>query len=335
MQRIRVSLSLLMAVGAALVGWADDNPKPTGVPRSQIRAVSSKLAANGKGPSVPPPPGTRIPDNDAAIRKVSDSIAQAYLHHNAKAFAAVFTVDGEYLDLKEALFHGRDAIEKEFTGFFQTNPESIVSVTFDVIRPIAPGIVKIQGTTRFQRTPADHATAGQCSLVCAKEGDRWLIASLREIASPGKPLLRHEQVGLLKWMLGDWLHEGPNSEFHFFCRWDQSGNYLLRDFSVRAAGRELITGTQRIGYDPISGHLKIWTFDSEGGYSHGSFQQQGESWILHSTGVTAEGQVASGTEVFTLADPHRIVWDTVDRNIGGRRIADTTKITIVRKPPAP
>jgi uncharacterized protein (TIGR02246 family) len=337
MQRKFVTLSMvtvLSAIGAAWVVTANDIVIPTAESRIQKRILPVKPVVNGRIPAVPPPPGTAVSEN-TSVRLVSDAIAQAYLQHDAKAFAAVFTADGEYVDLKEILFHGRENIEKEFIAFFQTNPNSIVKVSFDEIRPIAKGVVQVQGAIHFQRTSADQAVTSPCRLVCVKEVDRWLIASLREIESQGKVSPHHEQVSQLKWMLGDWLHEGPRSEIHFDCRWDQSGNFLLRDFSVRAAGRKSISGTQRIGHDPLSGHLKIWTFDSDGGYSDGTFQQQGATWILRTQGVTADGQLASGTEIFTVADPHRIVWDSVDRNVGGHRIPDSNKITIVRKPPTP
>src|SRR5438270_9840159 len=33
------------------------------------------------------------------------------------------------------------------------------------------------------------------------------------------------------------------------------------------------TGTQRIGYDPLTGHLKAWIFDSAGGYADGRSEE--------------------------------------------------------------
>src|SRR5438270_7254961 len=95
------------------------------------------------------------------------------------------------------------------------------------------------------------------------------------------------------------------------------------------------TGTQRIGYDPLTGHLKSWVFDSAGGYADGYFHREGESWIEQSSGVTSDGRMASGTNIFMPVDKHRMSWQAVDRVIGGERIADLDAVTIVRKPPAP
>ena len=57
--------------------------------------------------------------------------------------------------------------------------------------------------------------------------------------------------------------------------------------------------------------------------------------MLQSSGVTADGHMAAGTTAFTPIDDHRIVWEAADRIVGGERMADTGKMTIVRKPPAP
>ena len=63
----------------------------------------------------------------------------------------------------------------------------------------------------------------------------------------------HDQVAQLDWLVGEWIDEGPQSHVHFSCRWDESGNFPICDFSVRIAGRKAWSGTQRIGYDPLSG----------------------------------------------------------------------------------
>jgi len=336
MQRLFVPMSLLtvsmMVAGAVCAVTADDKEKPA-APRNEARSAPPKPAANG-GAVAPAAAAEKKSPDEAAIRKLGDAIVQAYQQHNAKSFAAVFTPDGEYVDFKGVLFHGRDEIEKEFAGFFKANPESTVQVAFDAIRPIAPGVDKVEGVIRFQRTPTDPPVAGRCNLVCFVFGNTWQVASLREIEGSGTAVSHHDHVSQLEWLIGEWIHEGPRAEVHFSCKWDRSGNFLVREFSVQAAGRKTIHGTQRIGYDPLSGLLKTWIFDSEGGYSDGYFRQKGDHWVLHTTGVTSEGQLASGTEVFTV-DQHRIVWDSVDRIIDGERIPDTGKITIVKKPPAP
>jgi uncharacterized protein (TIGR02246 family) len=272
---------------------------------------------------------------DEAVRAAAEALVKAYDARDAKAFAASFTAEGEYVDEKGAVFHGRKAIEDEFAGFFKANPETAIEVQLVGARPIAAGIVAADGATRFTRAKGEPPIFGRCHLVCAREQGKWLVASLHEIEAADEHFSHHEQVQQLEWLVGDWIDEGSDSHVHFSCRWDDGGNYLLRDFAVHVAGQKAITGTQRIGYDPVTGHLKTWIFDSAGGYAEGYFHREEDRWVLHTSGVTADGRMASGTNIFTPIDKHRVSWEAVDRVIGGERIADVPKVTIVRKPPSP
>lgn len=276
----------------------------------------------------------RTPDEEAVLL-TGEALVNAYNQRDGKAFAAVFTSDGEYVDEKGAVYHGRKAIDEEFGDFFKANPETSIEVQFVSTRPLAPGIIAADGTTRFTRAKAEPPVAGRCSLVCTKEGGKWLIASLREVQAADEHTSHHEQVSQLEFLVGDWINEGAGSHVHFTCRWDEGKNFLLRDFAVVFAGQKTMTGTQRIGYDPLTGHLKAWIFDSAGGYADGYFHREGESWILQTSGVTADGRMASGTQIFARDEKHRTSWQAVDYVIGGERIPDIPKVTIVRKPPTP
>jgi uncharacterized protein (TIGR02246 family) len=342
MRRLMFSVLLLAAVvGAVNIGrviTAGDKPKvpePRAVqPRPAAQPAAAPQAANSnEGEENSKPKEKRSPE-DAAIRAIGKSLVDAYQQHDAKAFAALFTANGEYVDENEALFHGREEIENEFAAFFKANPDTSILVQLEAARPIAPGVVKVPGGTSFRRTAADQPAKGRCSLVCVKEGEHWRIASLREVAQNDEAS-HHEQLRALEWMLGEWVSEGQRSEIHFSCHWDRHRNFLIRDFLIRTAEGTAISGTQRIGYDPVSDHLKTWIFDSDGGFSDGYFQREGANWVLHTSGITAGGQMAAGTEIFTPIDEHHIAWDSVDRFVGGTRIADSGKTTIVRKPPAP
>jgi uncharacterized protein (TIGR02246 family) len=276
----------------------------------------------------------RSPDEEAVLL-TGAALVKAYNARDSQAFAGVFTADGEYVDEKGAVYHGRKALESEFDGFFKANPETSIEVAFVSTRAIAPGIIAADGTTRFTRAKSEPPVAGRCSLVCTKEGGKWLIASLREVEAADEHTSHHEQVRQLEFMLGDWIDEGAGSHVHFTCRWDEGQNFLLRDFAVVFAGQKTMTGTQRIGYDPLTGHLKAWIFDSAGGYADGYFHSEGEKWILQTSGVTSDGRMASGTQIFARDEKHRMSWQAVDYVIGGERIPDIPKVTIVRKPPTP
>jgi uncharacterized protein (TIGR02246 family) len=355
MKRLFVPLAALATITASFLVAADDKPKAAlpdqskTPPKSATKNEAVKkpavqpakpapektpTAANAPSSAAPAVTPRRSPDEES-VRETGASLVSAYNRRDAGAFAAAFTVDGEYVDEKGTVFHGRKAIEDEFARFFAANPATSIAVEIASTRAIAPAIIAADGSTRFTRDKGEPAVAGRCHLVCTRDQGKWLIASLHEIEAADEHSSHHEQVRQLEFLVGDWINEGAESHVHFTCRWDDGLNFLVRDFAVHFAGQKTMTGTQRIGYDPLTGHLKSWTFDSAGGYADGYFHREGENWVLQTTGVTADGRMASGSQIFARVDGHRMLWHAVDYVIGGERIADIPRVTIVRKPPAP
>jgi uncharacterized protein (TIGR02246 family) len=344
MKHILLPWTVLAAIAAVCFVVADD------LPRSPAARVQNELVQKDAGqkapakkeaapPAKPPaakpaPPAKRSPDEEA-VAQAAGGLGKAYNEHNGKGFAAAFTAEGEYVDENGNVFHGRKAIEDEFANLLKANPDSSIELALVSLRTIAPGVMAADGTTHLTRKKGEPSVAGRCSLVCTKDGNKWLIASLREVAEDEEHASHHEQVRQLEFLVGDWVNQGGHSDVHFTCRWDEGLNFLVRDFAVHVAGQKTMTGTQRIGYDPLTGHLRAWIFDSAGGYADGYFHRDGDIWILKTTGVTADGQMASGTQMFGQIDPHRLSWKPVDYVIGGEQVPDIPPVTIVKKPPAP
>jgi hypothetical protein len=57
--------------------------------------------------------------------------------------------------------------------------------------------------------------------------------------------------------------------------------------------------------------------------------------VLKSTGVTADGQTASSTSIYTFVNAHTMTWQSVDHEIAGVELPDSEVVTIVRQAPAP
>ncbi len=356
MKLLFLSCAVLMTAAGVCFVTADEQSKSTGSGSNQLaqaegtpKESKKKAPAKKKGmepadkaavpakpaetKAVPPATPKRSPDEEAVVQIGAD-LAKAYNDRSGKAFAAIFTADGEFVDEKGAIFHGRQAIEDEFAAFFKAHPETSIEVELVSTRGIAPSIIAADGITRLMRSKAEPPIAGRCGLVCTKDGGKWMLASLRESPAAEEHTANHEHVRQLEFLVGEWVNEGPQSRVHFACRWDEGLNFLLRDFAVHVAGQKTMTGTQRIGFDPLTGHLKAWIFDSAGGYADGFFHREGASWVLQTSGVTADGHMAAGTQVFTPLDKHRLSWQPVNYVIGGEQVADIPKVTIVRKPPA-
>ena len=285
--------------------------------------------------AVEPATGWRAADEEA-IRQADDAFVKAYGQGDAKSLAALFTVDAEYVDESGNVFQGREAIEQSLTEFFTENPECKLEMNIDTIRFISPAVAVEDGRTTVTRSESGASIDSRYTTVYVKIDGKWLAASVRDHA-PRDRREHHVQLQQLDWLLGDWVDEGDDAIVNFSCEPVDNGNFLLRKFTILIAGQEAMSGTQRIGWDPTTGKLRAWIFDSEGGYCDGLWHRDSESknWILKATGVTADGQTASSTSIYTYVNDHTMTWQSVDHEIAGVRQPDSEVFTIVRQAPAP
>ena len=325
----------LMLSGAALLvgvicfGASDEKV----VPKTAATAPKPPAVANEKALPNPTVTAQQLAD-EAAIRLIDDAFLKAYGRGDAKAVAAFFTADAEYVDELGNVFQGRTAIENSMIEFFAENPGCRISMNIDTIRFISPGIAIEDGTTTITRTEGEPTVESLYTAVHVKTDGKWLAASVRDHA-PKNRRLHRSQLQQLGWLMGDWVDEGDDSIVHFSCQAVDNGNFLLRKFAIQVAGQESMSGTQRIGFDPLTGKLRAWIFDSEGAYSDGLWHQDGDNWVLKSIGVTADGQTASSTSIYTFVNNHTMTWQSVHHEVGGVQQPDSEVVTIVRRAPSP
>ncbi len=286
-----------------------------------------------KTPAVQPVATQRLAD-EQAIRQMDDSFVKAYGQGNAKSVSALFIADAEYVDEQGNVFQGRDAIEESLKDFFAENPGCKLEMNIDSIRFLSPAVAVEDGTTTITRTEGEPTVDSLYTTVHVKTDGKWLAASVRDHA-PKNRRLHRSQLQQLGWLVGDWVDEGDDSIVHFSCESVDNSNFLLRKFAIQVAGQEAMSGTQRIGWDPLTGKLRAWIFDSEGAYGEGLWHRDGDNWVLKSTGVTADGQNASSTSIYTFVNHHTMTWQSVDQEIAGVQQPDSEVVTIVRKSPNP
>lgn len=270
--------------------------------------------------------------DESQIRKSAQEFATAYNAKDAKAIAAQFMPEAEMVNEDGTVLHGKAEIEQAFAKQFAKESQGKVSVEIESIRFLASDLASEDG--RLVTTDDKKQSRILCNytVLHAREGTRWLVASARDTAPSTTAIAPHEHLKQLEWMIGDWIDEGEDSVIETSCRWDESGNFLLRDYSVKVAGRPALSGNQRIGWDPLAKQLKTWSFDSAGGESTGYWHNDGDRWVLKLSGVSAEGQVGSAIQVYTPVNKHKYTWQAAHRTLGGEPLPDIAPVTIVRVP---
>ena len=283
------------------------------------------------GPQATPPAQTR-PDDEKAIRSAVETFTTAYNAGNAKTLAALFLANGELVNEEGESVQGQDAIERAFAGIFQAHPKSQIKVAIQSLRFVSDSLAIEDGTTAVTHASDQPVERNRYTVVHAKQDGKWRMASARDL--PDEPS-GSEEIKQLAWMIGEWVDESPTALVITSYRWADEGRAILSEFKVQVGGRPAMTGTQRIGWDPLTRKLHSWAFDSESGAAEGVWTRNGNQWIVKMTGVTHDGKTASSTNVTTMVAKDRMTWQSRDRVVGDETRPNIEEIPIVRQPPKP
>jgi uncharacterized protein (TIGR02246 family) len=330
-QIVKVALMLSLAwLGSAGIVGAQ---VPEGTLDSNTRTTTKPNVVVGL-PTATPVVLTDRPADERAIRSVGEIFRRAYNAGDAKAVASLYTDDAELIEEDGTRFQGRKAIEDLYSLVFQERKGRTIEIMVDSIRFLGPEIAKEVGQTGVK-----SAVSTESPVVCrytvlyVKQGGQWLYSSVRE--EPGPALAHSERLKELEWLVGDWLDESSDAVVHATCRWTADKNFLLRDFTVQAEGKPVMTVTERIGWDPLSKQIKSWVFDSEGGYGDGLWTRNGDQWMIKSSGVLPDGRIATATNILTHVGPNTARWASTERTVGGAHAPDRFENLMVRRPPPP
>ncbi|MCE9526795.1 MAG: SgcJ/EcaC family oxidoreductase, partial [Planctomycetales bacterium] len=278
---------------------------------------------------------TKYAADEQSIRQTHEMLVKAYSADDAKAVAALFTEEGEYVNSGGEVFQGREEIQNTLAAFTAEHAGCQVESEIDAIRFVSPSVAIVDGNTTV--THAEDAGPTHCKYhaVYAKADGKWQIACIRDQAVKHK-MSHEDHLAELDFLNGEWVDEDALSIVSFTCRPVDNGKFLLREFTLNIGGIDLMSGSQRIGWDPLSGHLKTWIFDSEGGYAEGTWQRHGDGhWSVQATGVTSDGRIASGTSIYKIVNDHMMTWQSVDHEIDGVRMPDSPVFTLTHRAPSP
>ncbi len=337
--------------GAMIMVTADEPAPPKPIQKARTEAVLKTTPTASPQDAVEPNEdesndvgvaqlNEREPTPDElAIGLVDEAFIKAYEAGDANAVAACFTSDAEYMDETGTVLHGREAIARCLVDFFEDHSKCKLEMNVDSIRMLSPGVALEDGHTVMIHANDDCPVECRYTTVYVKVDEKWLAASIRD--SVPRDLQEHSaQLRQLDWLIGEWVDEGNDAVVHFSCDSADNGNFLVRSFAIHVAGQPAMTGTQRIGWDPLSGKLRTWIFDSQGSFGEGFWyrrtdEQGDESWVLKTSGVMADGQTASSTSIYKFVNDQTMTWQSKDHEIGGVQQPDSEVMTIVRSAPVP
>ena len=268
-----------------------------------------------------------------AVAAEADATVKAFNAGDAGALAGMFIDDAELVDENGTVTETRGEIEALFKRFFERFPKATLEMEVTDAREIGDEVVIEEGVRRITTDQGAAAAQVRYVAVRTKQGDRWPLASYREFSDDPLPTPT-EMLASLDWIVGDWIDESPEGKTQISYRWTDDGNFLIGEYNLSVGGQPASKSVQRIGWDPVEGTLRSWTFDSDGGFSEGEWLGTDDGWVVKSEATLPDGTIGSATVTIRPSDADHFVVESTDRIVGGVEESDF-KLVIARKPPQP
>lgn len=299
--------------------------------RSAVWAVVGSVALAGIAwaaePAAPADPARK--QVEAAI----EAYVKAFNTHDAAALAALWSSSGVHVDPATGeRTEGRAAIEKLFAAQFAEGGGTL-EVSISDVHFTTPAVAVVDGAARVTLPDAPPMDSS-FSAVLVREGEAWLVDSVRESDLPPPPEAT-DPLAALEWLVGSWSDESDDVAITTVCRWSPNRAFLIRAYSV-TRGEELThQGTQIIGWDPERQQIRCWVFASDGGFADGVWSTDGQRWNVQLRGVTPEGHVATATQILTPQGPDAYLTQMVSAELNGEPRPNQDPVRVVRLRPQP
>jgi uncharacterized protein (TIGR02246 family) len=278
----------------------------------------------------------RAADDAATVqaKKTAGEFFQAYTKTfdagNAKALSAFWKTDGEIVDAEGMRTIGREAIEKAFKEFFEKHPGGKITIELLSAKADGEGVIVAEILPKMNPPISKSIYQVGAVVVLVKDKDGlWLIEGVRE----RNPLpASYEQLKTLEWLVGDWsvnAKKAENVSFSLNCHWTENKSFLICMYTAKHL--DLVRhGTQVIGWDAKEKKIRSWMFDSNGGFAHGFWRNDGKRWTIDLSGSSPEGEDVKGTQVIAAVDADTFTFESKNRMKGNEKMADMPLLEMQR-----
>jgi uncharacterized protein (TIGR02246 family) len=265
----------------------------------------------------------------AAIKKQAEAFVEAFHKGDAKAVAAFWVPDGDYIDQTGLELKGRAAIEKAFTELFAENKGMKVRIEGMSLRFVTPDVAIEDGISEVYPPGGGPPSKGHYTNIHVKKEGQWLLCSVRE--APFVPPSNFRHLRGLAWTIGEWAGEAEDGWVERIAvDWADNQNFITATFSTTTKNATVGSATQRIGWDPEAKRIRSWVFDGTGGFGEGAWARDGKKWVAKTTHVLHDGRKMAATYILTPVDPDTLTLQAKDRSEDGKKLPDTKEIKLKR-----
>jgi uncharacterized protein (TIGR02246 family) len=274
---------------------------------------ASKQPGNGKGQDA---------DRDA-LAKAARSFVAAFESGDAKAVAAHWTENGEYVADDGTVIRGRTSIEGDYADLFAKRKGAVkVDIDVDTVRFPSRDTAIEEGHFKV-RVGKEPASSSKYTILHVRENGQWLMAIVREWPKTGVSLRD------LDWLIGTWTAKRDDTEITTVYQWWGEKSFIRMDITIKDK-KETTKGFQMIGKDASTGQLRSWTFDPDGSFGEATWSRDGKKWVLDSAAVMSTGDVQTATNIITPLDDNTFTFQSVQRTVGDADAPDIGPVRVTR-----
>jgi uncharacterized protein (TIGR02246 family) len=267
---------------------------------------------------------------EQAIRKSVDDYCATFNKGDIGGLMDYWADDADYVDADGTAHRGKDAIR----ALFQSSTENLkghkLGLKITALRIVKPEVAIEDGVAELT-DPEGATTSAPYTAVWVKSGDKWLIQSARDLPSQEASVpATSDNLSPLAWLIGEWVSEDKGPKVTLTSKWALDKNFIVQDYTVAGQDGADLRVVQWIGFDPGTGQIKSWTFDSRGGHGEGLWMRDGNTWHAETTGVLADGRIGSAFNSVRFVDDTHLEWRSTDRNVEGQPMPDA-EVKFVRE----
>jgi uncharacterized protein (TIGR02246 family) len=272
----------------------------------------------------------------ASLRQAAENYVIAYNDRDAAALSELFTEEGELVGLGgEEVTSGRKSLMARFEQIFAGESPPSIAIEVDSVRLVAAGLAIEDGTAHY--TPAEEGAIPDSLSYTAvlqknEEGD-WLIASTRILQDTSAHSRNLAPLAAL--LSGDWTALGKNGvRLDLAIGWDQGGKILAGEMLTTASDADPQVGTMRFVWDAMRESIISTFTDQSGGSTEGIWSETEDGWLIHSKGMTADGELTLATQRLTTGEDGALLWSISNEVIDGE-MQPSRELRLVKQAPAP
>ncbi len=295
----------------------------------KLKLFSALVIASAGVLASTPTLGQEAADETADIRAQSEAFVAAFNKQDAKAIAALWTENGEYIDHTGNQFNGREAIEAGYAQMFNENPNAQIQITIDSLRLLSNDTAIEDGRAVAASAEVPAVGFSKYTSIHVKVDGQWKMASVRDAFIEPPPAA--SSAADLQWLIGTWVAEEQGVKTTAVCRWAVDDRFLECRYTSTHVDGSMSSGLRLVGWNPLAGHIQSWSFSPDGGHTVETWLPEQSGWVAQVHGITGDGVPTTSTVQLRKLDDDAYVWQSLQRNVGGRTLPDTVEVVWKRQ----